>query len=188
MSCCCDQQPMMGALMGALGLAPDVKFRLGFWSDAGLWVDASEEERLLSILTKCLRDTGRFRTINITAMGGTFNPYYVVAGQTNVGFAQEDDLVNLIANTIRYHCGIKWDVEATDQLIIDSVPQTHASDPNVRQPAPAPGDTVRTRTDGHGSSKSLFDEIADELKMKKSEAQLLVIGGGALLLVLLMKR
>jgi len=188
MNCCCQQSGL-----GALSLAPDITFRLGFWSDAGLWVDSREEERLLSTLTTCLRNTGRFRSVSVRRLSGQFNPYYQVSGQTNVGFAQESDLINLIINTIRFHCGVTWEVDSTDQLIIDSVPQSHANDPNVRRPAPAPGDSVpqRPRPDADADDDdgpSFWDTVTKALDMGKQEAQIIVIGGAALVAVLLLKR
>lgn len=199
MSCCCDQQPLLGTLMGAM-LAKGSRVRLGFAYDIynpGGVTDPSADDNpsyISEVIYSALMTSGDFEvgTLDVrvtpSAYLGLQDGYILIQGVIGRDKGDPRDIENAVLWAIRNNLPV-IDITRRDPIIIDYVPPTQAGNPNVAQVNTPREQTPRGTLPGdEPPSKSFWQEIADELDMQKTEAQLLILGGGALLLVLMLKR
>jgi hypothetical protein len=117
--------------------------------------------------------------VSYKVAGSFVNPYWAIEGNTRDAWNSGTDLGNAIYNSITSR-GCDADV-ASIQFRVQPAPGAATPEQFVGTPYPTPGSETARQA-------GLFDEIGRVLGLPKDDAQLLVFGGAALLLVIAMKR
>lgn len=112
-------------------------------------------------------------------VAGTLSYFIALEGRSNRDWASGSDLKDSITQLITSN-GYSIDLSS---IQFQFEPVQGAASPPVIYTGPPGSPGVPP-----GPEKSIFDEIAEELKIQKSEAQMLVFGGAALLALVLAKR
>ncbi|MBO0719210.1 MAG: hypothetical protein J2P41_00175 [Blastocatellia bacterium] len=133
--------PLMGRLMGATTLPAGSHFRQGYKFNA--WYSCGDAT-LNDQITGCLYTTGAFNNVLASCSESfpTIHSYLLIEGDTAIDFAQASDLTGLITDTLK-NCVNAIDfvsaVSSVDTLMIDTIPQEFAGNPNYQQPSTGPG-------------------------------------------------
>lgn len=175
MSCNCDNRRGLGRL-GAeskklcAGSTFHVGFQLAFSLSPYFLNDLSEA------VEGCLYQTGGFGSVSVQVTEGAFYVYVLVRGVTAVDFGQVEDVGALIAGVIN-QCGGKQ-IGRRDPVEVDSSPEGATEDCQPRKITNEPAVTQPGQNTG----------ILDSLFGAKSNSSGLLIIGGLLALVLVLKK
>jgi len=183
MSCCCHERDLIGGLMGDLTGKPvhkGARFSLGveinnyilFQDDLELMMTALGQSQYVG------------PQIKVSQLAGVINPFIMIEGTSGREYGSDHHLEDAILSVIQGQ-GYSLNLETVRFEVQTYDPETGQTG-TTRRDTPAGGSA--SNAPPPGAKTSFWDDIAKELEISKSEAQLMIIGGGALLLVLLARR
>jgi hypothetical protein len=176
MSCCCEQSSLSGlygldSLMGDLSLPPVKKgARFQFGYNTGYGTGPFDSSDIAQLTNSAGITDGAVSFL----VAGTLSYFIAVEGRSNRDWNSGSDLREAIYNTIVSN-GYSID-PGSIQFNVETVSSGYTPPP-VSSTRP-PGTT----------QKSFWDEIAESLEMQKDSAQVVVLAGAALALILILKK
>lgn len=186
MSCYCESEfPLLGGLLGAVGLTAGSRVLYQGETEGGL-LDTSS---LLAEFKRFLQQRGlTIENITYDGLGLEWSGARMIRVWaqvvTPIDRAKEADLQYDMTQDLQRASNAPVENESLSVMVRagkdpQGLPTYPGGTPSLPNTTPPPPDK---------DEPSFLEEIAKQFEMKKTEAQLLVFGGAALLLVVLMKR